>query len=101
MKVIMVAGPYRARTEIELEQNIRHAEEAAQRLWQDGWAVICPHKNSAHFGGLCDDEVWLEGDLEFLKRSDAVYFLNTWQRSAGARDEHQKALEWGKEIIYE
>ncbi len=100
-KVIFVAGPYRARNEWELEQHIRDAENAAIKLWQEGWVVICPHKNSAHFGGLCPDETWLEGDLELLRRSDAVYFLNTWRGSSGARNEHTLAELLHKQIIYQ
>lgn len=101
MKVIMISGPYRNNTECGLEDNIRHAESAAKRFWKEGWAVFCPHMNTARFGGLCDDSVWLEGDLEFLKRCDAIYMLNTWRNSEGAKIEHQKAIEWGKQILYE
>lgn len=32
---------------------------------------------------------------------DAVYILDNWQNSIGARKELQYASDWGKEIIYE
>ena len=99
-QVIFVAGKYRAETEYKLEQNIRLAEDAAIKLWQQGWVVICPHKNSAHFGGLCPDSVWLEGDMELLRRSDAIYMLQNWRESEGARSEHDEAVKIGKPIIY-
>lgn len=101
MKVIMISGAYRAKTEVELMANIRHAEDAAKRLWCEGWAVICPHKNTSLFGGLCDDSVWLNGVLEFLKRSDAIYMLTNWRNSEGAKNEYRKAVKWNKEIIFE
>ena len=101
MKKVFISGKYRAKTEWELEQNIRRAEEAAIRLWREGWAVFCPHKNTAHFGGLCDDKVWLEGDLEFLKCCDAIYMLSAWRDSIGACIELHIAQENGLEIIYE
>jgi nucleoside 2-deoxyribosyltransferase len=31
--------------------------------------------------------VWLDGDLELLRRSDAVLLTSDWERSSGARNE--------------
>uniref|UniRef100_A0A6M3JHD9 DUF4406 domain-containing protein n=1 Tax=viral metagenome TaxID=1070528 RepID=A0A6M3JHD9_9ZZZZ len=101
MKIIYVAGKYRAKTEWALEENIRHAEREAVKLWQHGWAVICPHKNTAHFGGVCTDATWLDGDLEILKRCDAIYMLAGWDLSSGARAERELAKSSGIEIFYE
>ena len=100
MKVIFISGPYRAKTEWELIEHIREAEKAAIELWKKGWAVFCPHKNTAHFGGLCDDSVWLKGDLEILKRCDAIYMIEGWKDSAGAQKELIIAKENGLEIYY-
>lgn len=99
MKVVYVAGPYRAETEWGLIENIRNAENAAIELWKQGWAVICPHKNTAHFGGLCDDGVWLEGDLEILRRCDAIYLAKGWHKSQGALKELELARELGLQIL--
>lgn len=99
MKVVYIAGSYRADTEWGLIENIRRAEEAAIMFWQMGWAVICPHKNTAHFGGLCDDEVWLEGDMEILRRCDAIYMCEGWHKSVGATAEYELAKELGLQII--
>ncbi len=100
-KIIYVAGPYRADSEIQLRKNIEHARDAAIKLWQDGWVVICPHMNTAHFGGACPVSVWLEGDLEILKRCDAIYMLNTWEKSEGAKEEYRIAKQLGLEILFE
>ena len=61
MKIIYIAGKYRAKTEWEVVQNIRAAEDAAIFVWQHGAAALCPHKNTAMFGGIpgCPDNVWL------------------------------------------
>ena len=59
MKVAFISGPYRGKTESDVVANIRHAEKYALKYWQLGYAVICPHKNTALFGGLAPDEVWL------------------------------------------
>lgn len=100
MKVLYIAGPYRGKTESDVVRNIRAAEAAAIDAWRKGWAVICPHKNTALFGGLCDDVVWLEGDMELLRRSDAVLAIDGWLQSTGAQAEILKARELGIPVYY-
>ncbi len=80
MKVIYVAGPFRGPNAWAIEQNIRRAEEIALVLWQTGkCAVICPHTNTRFYQGAADDQVWLDGDLELLRRSDAVCVVPGWK----------------------
>jgi hypothetical protein len=87
MKLVYIAGPYRASCEWDLVQNIRRAEALALAVWKLGAACICPHKNTALLGGAADDSLWLEGDLEMMRRCDAVLCTDDWQRSEGARNE--------------
>ena len=101
MKIVFIIGPYRASSEWELEEHIHNAELVAIKWWQKGWAVICPHKNSAHFGGLCPDEVWLEGDKEILKRCDAVCLVGGWSKSEGSLSEVALAKERGISIYFD
>ena len=101
MKVIFISGPYRAKTYMGIHRNIEEARKAAIQLWQQGWAVICPHMNTAHFDGACPDQVWLNGALEILHRCDAVYVLKKWETSEGTKQEIYWAKVWNKEIIYE
>ena len=95
MKLIYVAGPYRGASEWDVVQNIRRAEALALAVWKLGAACICPHKNTALFGGAAPDEVWLEGDLEMLRRCDAVICTPDWSRSAGAIGEVALARQMG------
>ena len=44
-------------------------------------------KNTAFFGGAADDEIWLQGAVEMVRRADAVLCINGWQKSEGARRE--------------
>jgi len=101
MKVAYIAGPYRGKTESDVVANIRHAEKYAIKYWQMGYAVICPHKNTALFGGLAPDAVWLEGDLELLSRCDVVVMIPGWRGSSGAMAEEAFARRLDREIIYE
>lgn len=93
--VAYVAGPYRGKTIRDVVENIREAEAAAVELWKRGYAVICPHKNTALLDGIATDEVFLQGDLEILKRCDLLVLLPRWQESAGAVAEHDYAREHG------
>ena len=98
MKVIFISGPYRASTEWGVAENIQRAEQVAIRVWQLGHVAFCPHKNTAFFGGIAPDKVWLDGDLEILKRCDAIVLVPGWENSSGARAEVKLANELGLPI---
>ena len=100
MKVIYVSGPVRAKTEWGFYQNARRAEDAALQLWAKGWVVICPHKNTERFTGYLPDQVWLDGDLVLVERSDAICMINGWERSEGANMEYARAIEQGITIYF-
>lgn len=95
MKVLYVAGPYRARTIRETVLNIRRAEEVAIKLWRMEFAVMAPQMNTALFDGAAPDSVWLEGALELMRRCDAVVLVPGWTESAGTRAELTEAEELG------
>lgn len=95
MKVIYIAGPYRASTERGIIENIRKAEAVAIKVWQAGHVALCPHMNTRLFGGLCPDEVWLKGDLELLRRCDGMVLVSGWECSQGVLAEIRLAEKIG------
>ena len=99
MKVIFLAGPYRSETEYGVHANIQRAERVALEVWRLGAVCICPHKNTAYFGGALPDEVWLKGDHELVRRSDAVLLMDEWSESKGAADEKVFAERIGKPLL--
>ena len=101
LKVAYVVGPYRADTINGVAQNIQKSRDVALRLWKLGYAAICPHSNTAFFDGACPDSVWLEGDIEILKRCDLVVLVDGWENSAGARREVEVAAAHGIPIYDE
>jgi hypothetical protein len=101
MKVVYISGAYRASTQNGIFENIMCARTAAVKLWNQGFAVICPHTNSIFMDGINTDTTFLEGDLELLKRCDCIYMLKGWYRSQGATAEHELAKKLNMEIIYE
>jgi hypothetical protein len=87
MTVVYIIGPFRASNSWDIEQNVRRAEEVALQIWRLGAAVICPHTNSRFFHGAASDNVWLDGDIEILKRCDAAFTVDGWIDSAGSKAE--------------
>ena len=111
MKLIYVAGKYTSYNQHNqpnkagIASNIYVAEIAAVRLWKKGWAVLCPHKNTEHFERYEDDylhySAWINGDIEMLRRCDAIFMLENWQGSSGAKGEHAFAKKRKIPIFYE
>ena len=93
MKLAYVTGPYRADCLSGVVQNIRHAEAVALELWRIGYAVICPHMNTALFDGAAPDEVFLTGYLVILRRCDLLVLTPGWAKSAGCQGEREEACE--------
>ena len=93
--VVYVAGPFRGPNAWAIEQNIRRAEELSLEVWRMGVAAICPHTNTRFFQGAADDSVWLDGDLEILRRCDAVLLVPGWENSSGTRAEVKEAEAQG------
>lgn len=101
MKVVYVAGPFRASTAWDIEQHVRAAEVVALRVWRAGAVALCPHTNSRHYHGAAADELFIEGTLELLRRCDAIILIDGWQKSAGARGEKAEAERLGLPVFVE
>ena len=85
--LIYIAGPYRG----DVNKNIETAKTAAIAVWEAGHTAICPHLNTANFEEVCncEDNRYLQGDLEILLRCDMAVFLPLWEASEGAKAEHK------------
>lgn len=100
MKVIYIAGPFRANSSWKMELNIRRSEEAALELWRMGAAPISPHLNTRFFQGELPDDVWLKGDLEIVSRCDALLVLPRFSKSKGTLGEIRHAQKLGLRVFY-
>lgn len=89
MKLVYLAGPYRAKHETVVWSNIMAAREVAETVLRlrPGWFPVTPHLNTMLMGGIVNDEVFLAGDLEILARCDAILMIPGWEQSSGARAE--------------
>jgi len=101
MKLVYVAGPFRGPNHWAIAENIRRAEALALEVWRLGASCICPHLNTAHFQGVLPDDVWLEGDLEQVKRCDAVLVVPGWENSKGTKGEIEFAAAHGIPVFFD
>jgi nucleoside 2-deoxyribosyltransferase len=94
--LIYLAGPYRSKDGFAgVERNIHKAKQAAQEFWKHGFAVICPHANTAFMDGTVSADEFIAGDLEMVSRCDAVIMLKGWVDSEGAKQEFDFANKNG------
>lgn len=119
LPVVYVAGPYRSSLGLlGVAYNIATAWMCTHRLWDLGVVPICPHLNSAFMSEVprqwtaspvrfdsnegppaisgsdpIMESVFLDGDLELVRRCDAVYLLPGWGGSRGACQERHLALD--------
>ncbi len=107
MRLIYVAGPYHASTYSGVEDNIREAERVSMELIARGWAVLTPHKNTAHYeiyGNVADDwdhDFWMDMDFEILRRCDAIFMMKDWKKSKGTKMEIKLAKKLKIPVFYE
>lgn len=68
-------------------------------MWQAGCACHCPHTNTRFFDKAAPDAVFLDGDLEILRRCDFVILVPGWERSQGTLAEINAAVSQGLPIF--
>lgn len=96
-KRVYVAGPY---TKGDVAVNVRNAIEAAQWLWEQGYAPYLPHLT--HFGHLvfpAPYEQWIELDNVWVPVCDCLFRIPG--ESSGADDEEKLMLEHGKKVYHD
>ena len=98
--LVYLAGPVRGDRINIVYENIQRAREWACFLWEVGFAVFCPHLNTAFMDGIVEDEVFLEGDLNILSRCDTIFVLPGWEDSQGTIGEIGEALKMGIPIYF-
>ena len=93
MQLLYIAAPYRAETTVQISNNIHEASLMSQYYWLQGFAVICPHLNTAHFDGLCKDKIFLEATMLMLAKCTHIALHPHWSFSAGCMEEYHYAIE--------
>lgn len=82
------------------ENRIRHRfGEAADYLRQEGYTPVNPAVMLDNPG--LDYEDYMSIDFRMLSVCDAIYMLDGWQESEGAKRELMHAITLGKKIVME
>lgn len=100
-KLLFVSGAYTG----DVEKNIAKAEEVSIGLIRAGFHVVTPHKNIAGYekyeDGTLNKRTWMDMCFNILKRCDAVYVMDNWKNSEGAKEEIAYAEKLGMIVLYE
>lgn len=102
----MLSQPMAGRTEEEIKASRENAiavlkekgYEIANTLFTDEWYS---KENMRKRGVVQVPLCFLAKSLENMSLCDAAYFCKGWQDARGCRIEHEAALAYGLEIIYE
>jgi len=98
-RVVYLSGPYRAPSMKGVLANIIRANAYAQELTRLGYAVLCPHMNTAGWENTAPDisvEAIMDMDTALLEACEIVYMMPYSDFSAGAVYEALLAEESGK-----
>ena len=100
-KIAYISGPYRSKDGINgIAENIWRARKVAVKYWKK-YDVLCPHMNTAFMDAIDTDDVFLNGDLNQLRRCDVIVMMEHWIMSEGATKELELARECGLEVIFD
>lgn len=87
MRLIYIAGPYRAINAWQVECHVRTAEEAGLAVAELGLVPVIPHTMYRFFDGALTDQYWLDATIELLRKCDAALFVGAYRASAGSMGE--------------
>ena len=101
MKVVYIAGPFRAKSAWHIEANIRRAEEVALKVAALGIIPLCPHTMYRFFQGALPDEFWLDATLELARRCDGIVMCRNWLSSVGSLGEREEMEKLNRPVFME
>lgn len=88
-------------TGLEPEDYITRFNEAQEFLEAQGYMVMNPASAMAECTAGFSAEEYLHVCYAMIDVCDAVYVLDNWQTSQGARKELRYASDWRKQIVYQ
>ena len=84
-------------TGLPLADAIGNFQEAEQRLKRAGFKTFNPFNNGLDIDAPYEEH--MRADLKALETCDAIYLMDNWTNSKGARAEYEKALELELDIL--
>ena len=104
MKLVYVAGRYRGWSPEATKANIKNAQYHGILLCERGFMPVIPHCNTAGFELLTDavdQDFWLDGTMELMRRCDYVLMVPGYNQSDGAIQEMIEAERLHLPIFYD
>lgn len=97
MKKIMISQPMRGKT----NELIKEERKVLVQEFEDkGYEVLNTVFDEAPKN--VDEAIWfLSKSIEYLAQADIIFFMKGWEKARGCKIEHEVAVEYGKEVIYE
>lgn len=96
IKTVMISQPMRGKTDEEIREE---RKQVVNMLENQGFNVI--DTIIEDFTDKIDPIFYLVKSLEYLANANYVYFMKGWEKAKGCKIEHEVAVEYGKEVIYE
>ena len=97
MEKIMISQPMKGKTN---EQTKEERKVLVQEFEDRGYEVLDTVFDKAPKD--TDEAIWyLSKSIEYLAQADVVFFMKGWEYARGCKIEHQIAVEYGKEVVYE
>ena len=98
MKTIYISGPMRGLP----NNNVMAFADAADKLCQKGWWPVNPIDFDKVFGNSGDKTLLaacMDAELAVIPHLDAIFLLNGWEKSEGAKAELEVALHHGLKVM--
>ena len=102
--LIYIAGPYAPKLGRSVDFNIGVANAYGREIcgWDLEVDVLVPHNFHSHWEDIRPDPTYFyKFDLRLLILCDAIFMLPGWERSDGARIEHQFAIQNSIDVFCE
>lgn len=97
MKKIMISQPMRGKTNKLIKEE---RKVLVQEFEDKGYEVLDTVFDEAPKN--VDEAIWfLSKSIEYLAQADIIFFMKGWEKARGCKIEHEIAVEYDKEIIYE
>ena len=91
---VFISQPMNGRSNRSILEERKPIVDAYEK---DGWEVI----DSVLDMGPADALVYLAESIKLLNDADRVVMMNGWAKSRGCRIEHEIAISYGKEVVYQ
>lgn len=95
---VMISQPMRGKTNEQIRaERKRVVEELENKSYEVIDTIVSeePPKD-------CDEAIfYLSKSIEFIGKVDCVYFMEGWEKARGCKIEHQVAVEYEKQVMYE